>query len=71
MGLVTIKQAQYITELIVLKSKLESEGIQCSLRNDITNNVLNYIPSVFVELQVSETDVPRVIEIMKQIEREF
>jgi hypothetical protein len=56
MKFVTVKLSHYQTELVVLKSRLESEGIQCMLKNELSTQVLNHIPSFLVELQVPETD---------------
>lgn len=64
MKLVTIKSSHYQTDLVVLKSRLESEGIDCMLKNELTTQVLNHIPSFLVELQVFEKDLPRVNEIL-------
>lgn len=66
MKFVTIKESHYQTDLVVLKSRLESEGIECCFKNELTTQVLNYIPSFLVELQVPEEDVPRVKEIMTE-----
>jgi hypothetical protein len=64
MKFVTIKESHYQADLVVLKSRLESEGIECRFKNELTSQVLNYIPSFLVELQVPEEDVHRVKEIM-------
>jgi len=64
MKFVTIKESHYQADLVVLKSRLESEGIPCALKNEFSTQVLNYIPSFLVELQVPEEDLPRVKEIM-------
>lgn len=66
MKFVTVKESHYQTDLVVLKSRLESEGIKCRFKNELTSQVLNYIPSFLVELQVPEDDVPRVKEIMTE-----
>jgi len=66
MKFVTIKESHYQADLVVLKSRLESEGIECRFKNELTTQVLNYIPSFLVELQVPEDDVPRVKEIMTE-----
>jgi transposase-like protein len=66
MKFVTIKESHYQTDLVVLKSRLESEGIECRFKNELTSQVLNYIPSFLVELQVPEEDVPRVREILTE-----
>ena len=66
MKFVTIKESHYQTDLVVLRSRLESEGIECRFKNELTTQVLNYIPSFLVELQVPEKDVPRVKEIMNE-----
>ena len=64
MKYVTIKESHYLADLSVLKSRLESEGIECRLKNELTTQVMNHIPSFTVELQVPESDVERVREIL-------
>ncbi len=66
MKFVTVKESHYQNDLVVLKSRLESEGIVCRFKNELTTQVLNYIPSFLVELQVQEEDVLRVKEIMTE-----
>ena len=65
MSLVTIKKSHVESELSVLKSRLESEGIKCYFRNEYTTQIMNYLPSFEVELQVSELDLEKAREIMK------
>jgi hypothetical protein len=67
MNLVTVKSSHYQTDLIVLKSKLESEGISCFFKNELTTQVLNHLPSFLIELQVPETELSRVKEVMAEI----
>ncbi len=64
MKFITVRESHYVADLVVLKSRLESEGIVCRYKNELTAQVLNYIPSFLVELQVPEEDVPRVREIL-------
>ncbi len=64
MKFVTVKESHYQQDLVVLKSRLESEGIECRFKNELTTQVLNYLPSFLVELQVVDTDLDRVKEIM-------
>jgi hypothetical protein len=64
MKFITIKESHYQSELVVLKSRLESEGIICRFKNELTTQVLNHIPSFLVELQVPEVDLPRVTEVL-------
>ena len=64
MKFVTVKESHYQQDLIVLKSRLEAEGIECRLKNELTTQVLSHLPSFLVELQVADTDLPRVKEIM-------
>lgn len=64
MSLVTIKKSPHESELLVLKSKLESEGIRCYMRNEYTTQILSHMVNFEVELQVSDTDMEQVIEIM-------
>ena len=68
MSLITVKSAHVGADLLVLKSKLESEGIRCFMRNEFTTQIMNHLPSFEVELQVSEKDVERVREILNEIE---
>ncbi|WP_053970047.1 DUF2007 domain-containing protein [Mangrovimonas sp. ST2L15] len=64
----TVKKAHNESELLVLKSRLESEGIPCFLRNQFTTQVMNYMPTFLVELQVPEPDYAMAMEIMDEIE---
>ena len=70
MSLVTIKQSHYETDLIILKNKLESEGIKCFLRNEFTNQILSHMATFTVELQINQVDIDRAQEIIKQLEKE-
>ena len=66
MGLVTIKKSHVESELLVDKSRLESEGIRCYLRNEYTTQIMNYMPSFEVELQVAEIDLKKARTILKR-----
>lgn len=68
MGLVTIKKSHYESELLVLKSRLEAEGINCYFKNEFTTQIMNYLPSFEVELQVSSIDLESALDILKTIE---
>jgi hypothetical protein len=35
MKFVTVKESHYLADLTVLKSRLESEGIECRLKNEL------------------------------------
>jgi hypothetical protein len=45
------------SELLILRSKLESEGIKCYMRNEFTTQIMKHLPSFEVELQVSGLDL--------------
>lgn len=64
MNFVTVKESHYQTDLVVLKSRLESEGIECRLKNELTTQVISHIPSFMVELQVPENKVDDARNIM-------
>lgn len=66
MSLVTIKRSHYEGDLLVLKSKLESEGIPCFLKNEYTTQVFNHMITFDVELQVSEKNLERAESILKE-----
>ncbi len=65
MKLVTIKASHNIADLLVLKSKLESEGIPCFLKNELTTQIMSHMATFDVELQVAEGDLDGVQEILK------
>jgi hypothetical protein len=68
MDLITIKSSHIESYLLILKSRLESEGIQCFLKNEFTTQVMNYMPTFEVELQVSSLDLEKAKEIMDELE---
>ena len=68
MSLITIKKSHIESELLVLKSKLESEGIRCYMRNEFTTQIMNYMPSFEVELQVSDSDLKSAKNILREID---
>ncbi len=65
MSWVTIKESHYESDLLVLKSKLESEGIKCFLKNESTTQVFSHIATFTVELQVPAEDEKRALEIIR------
>lgn len=64
MSLVTIKKSHIEADLLVAKSILESEGIQCFLKNEFSTQIMNYMPTFLVELQIDESDVERALGIL-------
>ena len=52
MSFITIKESHLEGDLLVLKSVLESEGIKCYLKNEFTTQIINFMPTFEVELQV-------------------
>jgi predicted nucleic-acid-binding Zn-ribbon protein len=64
MSFITIKESNNSADLVVLKSKLESEGVRCRIDGELSNQVLNYIPLISVRLQVFEEDMELVRTIM-------
>jgi len=70
MNLITIKESHDVTDLLVLKSRLESEGIKCYLKNEFTTQIMSHMATFVAELQVSESDLEKVKEILKNIEEE-
>lgn len=71
MELVTIKESHYTSDLAVLKSKLESEGIKCFVKDEYTSDVLNHLPNICAKLQVEKNQIPRVKEILGKKGHEF
>jgi len=69
MGFVTIKSSNVETDLLVLKSRLEAEGIQCFLKNQFTAQIMSHMATFMVELQVHKSDLARVREILIELEK--
>ena len=67
MSLITIKESHLASDLTVLKSRLEAEGIRCSLKNEHITQIMNYMPTFVVELQVSNSDLVKAKEIMHEM----
>ena len=67
MSLVTIKTSCVQMDLLILKSRLESEGIRCYLKNEITAQLMNYIPTFEIELQVPASDLEKAKHIMSEV----
>lgn len=67
MGFVTIKESHIESDLLVLKSVLESEGIKCFLKNQYTTGIMSHMATFVVELQVHESD----LEIAQNIIKDF
>ena len=64
MNPITIKESRTATDLVVLKSKLESEGISCFMKDELSTQVLNYLQLNTVKLQVDKKDVEKALQIM-------
>lgn len=65
---ITLKKAHYEADLLVLKAKLESEGIRCYLHNQYTTQVMNYMPTFSVELKVDSRDLDRARSVILELE---
>lgn len=66
MELITIKESHFASDLLVIKSKLESEGIKCFLKDELTSQIMNHIPSMSAKLQVYGSDLNKVNEILNE-----
>ncbi len=67
MELVTIKESHYSNDLTVHKSRLEFEGIPCTIKDELTSQVLSHIPSMSAKLQVYQNDIPKVNLILSEL----
>lgn len=67
MSLITIKKSHIEADLLILKGRLESEGIKCYLKNEFTTQIMSHMATFDVELQVSDSDLERVKEILAEI----
>ena len=67
MSFETIKESHVEADLLVLKSRLEAEGIKCFLKNEFTTQIMSHMATFMVELQVSTSDVEKAQAIMQKI----
>jgi hypothetical protein len=68
MSFVTIKESHIEADLLVLKSRLESEGIRCYLKNEFTNQIMSHMATFTTELQVLSSDHERALLIVSELE---
>jgi hypothetical protein len=67
---VTIRTYTYPTDAAIMRSRLESEGIECFLKNELSIQINPLYSNALggVELQVDETDLDRAQEILLGLE---
>jgi len=65
---VTVLTFTFASELAIVRGRLESEGIACSVKDELMIQVNPLASNAFggVKLQVLESDLPRAIEILKE-----
>ena len=64
-NLVTVKVFYESTEVLVPRSLLESEGIECCAKDELTAQVYNVASVVGgIKLQVKEEDVEKAVQIL-------
>ncbi len=70
MKLITIRESHQPMDLAILQSMLESEGIECFLKNEFTTQILSHIQSTSIELQVTNDDLEKALKIMQKYDEE-
>lgn len=66
MKFISIKQSHFETDLLILKGRLEAEGIKCHLKNEFTTQIMSHMGTFGVELQVLSCDLARAREKMAE-----
>lgn len=66
-SLITIKTFTHPSELLILKGRLESEGIECFVKDELITQIIPLYSNAVggVKLQVKESDVEKAMEILK------
>jgi len=66
---VTVLTVQYPQQLWIIKGRLESEGIQCFVKDELTVQAYNLYSNAVggVKLQVQKQDVERAVEILTDL----
>ena len=68
MSFVTIKASHIESDLLVMKSRLESEGIKCFLKNQYTTQIMSHMTNFVTELQVSSEDLEKAKAILIDVD---
>lgn len=66
MEFITLKTSHYASDLAVLQSRLESDGIRCYLKNEFSAQVLSHLPNALVELQVAKDNWEKVQKLVEE-----
>ncbi|MCD8178176.1 MAG: DUF2007 domain-containing protein [Tannerellaceae bacterium] len=64
--IVEVARFQFPADAFTLLSFLQSEGIECYLRNENTAQLLSHMDTGGARLEVFEKDVPKVVELIKE-----
>jgi len=66
---VTVLTVQYPQELWIIKGRLESDGIQCFVKDELTVQSNNFYSNAVggVKLQVLQEDAERATELLKEL----
>jgi hypothetical protein len=64
--LVTILSIQYPNQVYIIKARLESEGIECFIKDELTIQTDPFLSNAIggIKLQVKEEDVPDALKIL-------
>jgi hypothetical protein len=67
-NLITIKTFTYSSEVLALRGRLESEGIECFTQDELTAQVDPFYSNAIggIKLRVKESDLARALEILKE-----
>jgi hypothetical protein len=68
MSYVAVKKANNPDDLKPIKRHLESHGIDCEIKNEMPDQVINVVPTPLVELQVKKDDYGKACNILKEFE---
>ena len=65
---ITVLTFTYPNEVVVIRARLESEGIECFVKDELTVQVNPFYSNAIggIKLQVRESDLDRTIEILKE-----
>ena len=66
--IITIYHFNLASEAMIVRGRLESEGIPCMIQNELISQIAPFYSDNFggIKLQVNESDVPQAMEILKE-----
>ena len=66
---ITVLTFSYLHELAIVRGRLEAEGIECVVKDELTTQIQPFLTNVIggIKLQVKESDLQSAITVLKDV----